>query len=474
MPAPPLRVEPIDDILRAGFDRIRTELHIEDPFPADAIAEANAAAANPAALGPRDDLRDLPFITVDPAGSTDLDQAMHLEREGDGWVVHYAIADVAAFVAPGGAVDRDARTRGVTIYLPDHRTPLHPPVLSEGAASLLPGRERPALAWRIALDDRGEVTDVAFRRAIVRSRRAYDYVEVQQAIDTATGDEQLLLLRDIGSAREARQLARGGLDLHLPEQVVVAGADGYELAYRAPVASEGWNAQLSLLAGECAAALMLDAGVGILRTLPPPNPGTVERLRRHARALHVPWPTDVGYAPFVRALDPHDPDQAALIVQSATLARGAGYVGFTARPTGDVTHAAVTAPYAHVTAPLRRLADRFGNEIALAAAASRRAPEWATSQVVEVAELMEKATSREHAADRMAVDLVEAAVLSACVGSEVDGVVVNVDNHKAVVQLTAPAVVTAVAAGSLDLGQEVRLRVQAADVAAGHVDLVRV
>lgn len=99
---------------------------------------------DPAAAGV-DDLRALPFLTLDPAGSRDLDQALAIEPTHDGAIVHYAIADVAAFVEPGGAVDAEARRRGQTMYASDGRIPLHPTALSEDAASLLPDRDRRAL-----------------------------------------------------------------------------------------------------------------------------------------------------------------------------------------------------------------------------------------------------------------------------------------------------------------------------------------
>ncbi|NEE23774.1 RNB domain-containing ribonuclease, partial [Streptomyces sp. SID7499] len=103
------------------------------------LAEAAEAARAPD-LSAHEDATDLPFLTIDPPGSTDLDQAMHLERrrDGRGYRVHYAIADVAAFLRPGGALDAEAHRRVTTLYFPDDRIPLHPPVLSEGAASLLP------------------------------------------------------------------------------------------------------------------------------------------------------------------------------------------------------------------------------------------------------------------------------------------------------------------------------------------------
>jgi exoribonuclease R len=462
----PFKVEPIDEALAAGLDAIRAELEIEE-LPTAALAEAERVAGNsPPATG-EDDLRDVPFVTVDPLGSRDLDQALHLTADGDGWVLHYAIADLAVFVRPAGAIDDAARERGVTIYLPDQKSPLHPPRLSEGAASLLPGEDRPAIVWRIRLGGDGEIGDVVVRRARVRSRRAYSYDEVQALLDAGHADDALVLLRDAGRAREEHNKRRGGLDLRLPDQTVVKSGDQYQLVYRAPLPVEGWNAQMSLLAGECAAQLMLDAGVGILRTLPPPSDETVDRLRRHARALGVAWPDSIGYAAFVRSLDPRIADHAALIVQSAKLARGAGYLSFTERPAGDVAHSAVGAPYAHVTAPLRRLVDRFANEFVLSASAGVPAAEWATAALADLPKLMGRARSLERSAEHMVVSLAEAAVMVGYVGKNVAGVVVDIDakNDLATVQLVRPAVVAHVPIGPipLNLGDEVRLRVIAAD-----------
>ena len=116
---------------------------------------AEAAASASAALPDLPDRRDVELLTIDPPGSRDLDQALHLERRGAGFRVHYAIADVASFVTPGGALDAEAHARGQTIYLPGEKVPLHPPVLSEGAASLLPGQDRPAFLWTLDLDGDG-------------------------------------------------------------------------------------------------------------------------------------------------------------------------------------------------------------------------------------------------------------------------------------------------------------------------------
>ena len=215
----------------------------------------------------------------------DLDQALHLERDGTGYVVHYAIADVAAFVTAGDPVDVEAHRRGETLYGADSKVPLHPPVLSEDAASLLPDQVRPALLWTIRVDATGEGTDVTVERARVRSTARLDYEGAQRLIDTGSATESLALLAEVGRLRLQREAARGGVSLPLPEQEVDVSDDVWELEYRTQLPVEEWNAQISLLTGFGAASLMVHARVGLLRTLPPPDPRDVQRLHRTARAL---------------------------------------------------------------------------------------------------------------------------------------------------------------------------------------------
>src|SRR3954469_2539163 len=171
------------------FAAIRAELGVPEEFPAEALAEAERAASRPPL--PELDATDVELVTLDPPGSRDLDQAVHLAARGSGFRVIYAIADVGGFVRLGGALDAEARRRGQTVYSPDRRTPLHPPVLSEGAASLLPGELRPAALWTIDLDDDGEPVDVRLDRARVRSRAQLDYVSVQAQADAGALPEPL-------------------------------------------------------------------------------------------------------------------------------------------------------------------------------------------------------------------------------------------------------------------------------------------
>ncbi|MFD3721302.1 RNB domain-containing ribonuclease [Streptomyces sp. NPDC058674] len=460
--------------LRAALRELRTKLEVPGEFPAEVLAEAQRAARAPRL--PELDATDLPLFTIDPPGSVDLDQAVHLAvRPSGGYRVHYAIADVAAFVRPGGAVDAEAHRRVSTLYFPDGKVPLHPAVLSEGPASLLPDQTCPALLWRFDLDGDGRVETVDVRRALVRSRARLDYEGVQRAVDTGTAEEPLALLRDIGRLREALERERGGISLNVPEQEIVEHDGTYRLDYRAPLPAEGWNAQISLMTGMAAADLMLGAGTGILRTLPTAPDGAVGRLRRAAGALRIEWPHHVPYAELLHSLDPHRPAHAAFLQECTTLLRGAGYTVFTG---GDLpepaVHAAVAAPYTHATAPLRRLVDRYSGELCVAAAAGAEPPQWAVSALAALPREMAEGTRLANTAERESVDLVEAAVLKDRVGETFDAVVVDVKDGEpqvGTVHLEDPAVVGRVRSTGreLPLGERLRVRLAEADPGTSKV-----
>lgn len=458
--------------LNEAFAAIRAEVGVSTDYPADALAEAQQSASS-VQLPDRDETT-VPFFTIDPPGSTDLDQAMFLERDGDGFRVRYAIADVPAFVAPGGALDRVTRERTQTLYFPDQRVPLHPPVISEDKGSLLPEQVRGAFVWDIRLDGSGQQTSAEVYRAKVRSVARLDYEGVQASIDDGSAPDGLMLLKTIGELRIALERQRGGADLPIPAQEVQRDDNGdYHLRLRPPVTSEDWNSQISLLTGMAAATIMVDAKVGILRAMPEAAQFAVDRFRGQAKALGVTWPKGLAYGEFLRTLDRNDPHHLALMYAAGSLFRGAGYTVFDGSVPDQTMQAAVGAPYAHVTAPLRRLVDRFGLVICERICAGQPVPDWARQSLPDLPKIMAAGDQLAHRVDRMCTDAVEVAVMSHHVGDTFDTTVVSKPKSGIEVQLTDRPVI-ATLSGDAAPGDSVQVRVVTADLSTRTLEFALV
>jgi exoribonuclease R len=472
MPARVLRVrESPNDELRRGIAQIQQEQKVTTAFPAEVDAAADKAAASPRL--PDKDLTDLAFVTIDPSSSMDLDQAMFLERSGEGYVVRYAIADLAAFVEPGGPIDAETHLRGETLYGADSKIPLHPVALSEGAASLLPGQVRPALVWTIALDAAGAIGEAKVERAKVRSTAKLSYTGVQKDVDAGTAAPMLGLLEEIGKLRLQQEADRGGVSLPMPEQEIQIDGSTWSLEFRQQLPVEQWNAQISLLTGIAAASIMLEGKVGVLRTLPPAEQWSVDRLRRTAKALEVSWPADMGYPELVRSLDPSKPNEAAMTVACTSLLRGAGYAAFDGELPELTVHAALATSYAHVTAPLRRLVDRYGLECCVALCAGEPVPDWVRTALPALPKTMQESGHRAHAYENAVLDLVESEVLKDSVGESFPGVVLESAKDvptKGKVQVSDPAVEASVTSDRpLPVGEAVTVTLAEADPATRKV-----
>ena len=344
------------------------------------------------------------------------------------------------------------------------------------------------------------------------------YAQVQAAIDGEGALPQEApadlpeLLAEIGRLRLEREAARGGISMTTPEQVVevteaaqvaeaaevtepagdsesaesaeVPGPAGYRLAHRVPVPAEQYNAQISLLTGMCAARVMVECGVGILRTLPPARPEDYARLRRVATALDIDWPAAQPYPELVRGLDHAVPAHAAFMEQAMSLFRGSGYLAFgvggvgvpaedEASDTEEAVHSAIAARYAHVTAPLRRLVDRYGEEVCIAACAQAPVPEWVLEALPDLPDVMGQTGKRARAIGRGALTALEALVLRGHEGEVFDGVITSERDGRGELVLAEPAVVTEIRAGTkapddgLPVGERVRVRLLSADPASG-------
>jgi exoribonuclease R len=457
--------------LASGMAGLQSELGLPSEFPPEVERAATVAAANPRL--PDQDRTDIEFVTIDPPDAMDLDQAMFVERIGDGYRVHYAIADVAAFVTAGDAIDLETHRRGETLYGADAKIPLHPRALSEDAASLLPDQVRPALLWTIELDASGEGTAVDVRRARIRSRAKLDYAGVQQQIDSGKAGPMWAVLREIGELRKQREQRRGGVSLPLPEQEIRVEDGRWTLEFRARHPVEDWNEQISLLTGMAAAHLMVEHGVGLLRTLPEADPRALARLHRTALALGIDWPRSRSYPDFIRSLDPANPRDIAMMTACTTVLRGAGYVAFDGAVPDESRHSALAAQYTHVTAPLRRLVDRYTGETCLALCAGTPVPQWVLAALPGLPATMQESARRASRYENAILDLAEAAALASRMGEVFDGAIVEIDKkdpQQGEVMLREPAILARVAANrGLPLGEQVRVRLVEADPATRRI-----
>jgi exoribonuclease R len=504
-----------DGSLDAEFAAIRRRAGVPDAFPEEVVEAARAAAeCDPEHLGAgqRVDARRVPFVTIDPEGSRDLDQAFYAERTRAGFSVFYAIADVGAFVVPGRAIDAEAWKRGFTYYGPDGRVPLYPTELSEGAASLLPEADRPAILFAFDLTREGVARLLSVDRALVRNHCQLSYVEVsehvrQERIRIGSGplarqrwSESIGLLETIGRARQLVAHKRGAVSLPISAQHVRrwdAALHGYKLAFEDPNDVEGWNAEISLMTGIAAAECMMRRGLGLLRTLDPPREDRVLALKLTALALGVPWPDGADYAAFVNGLDPTDPVHAAVVYHAAGTMRGAHYVSIGGVPRADTRHAAIAAYYAHTTAPLRRLADRYVLDLLVVQSAGVEPTPGLADAIRRLPPVMDAAERRARQAESEVVELAEAVLLVEHVGGTFDALVIRIRDDRITVQVAEPAVRAEVACGFVPqsdspiparavddgsaaafgdhrvaLGQRIRVRLVAVDTHARRVTFV--
>jgi exoribonuclease R len=382
---------------------------------------------------------------------------VHLERVGNGWRVQYAIADLGSVIKPGSAVDAEARRRGQTLYLPDARVPLHPPLLSEDALSLLPNETRRAVVWAIDVNADGTVAEAKVERAAVRSVAQFDYEGVQADLDAGHAHPSIEALADLGLARRGNRVAQGAIELGIPEQAVVAEGDRWKLIWRRRVPVDGANAEVSLLTGSVAAQMMLKARVGVLRTLPEPSRHDVQKFLERARAHGIRGDSP---AAVIEALHGSDIGHLALMQDATSLLRGAGYEAFDGAGPDVRAHAGIGEPYAHVTAPLRRLVDRFGLEVCLAVSAGEEVDADVRAALPTLPDLMDASDDRASQVDRAVIDQVE--TWSVDVGQQFPAVVMRAGDDDATVMLRSPAVVATCRAPNLNPGT--RVKVEVADV----------
>jgi exoribonuclease R len=444
-----------DLALAPGLAAIRLQFAVPTGFPPEVLAAAEAAAARP--LTEHVDRTDMPFVTLDPASSTDLDQAFTIEQSGNDLLLRYAIADVAWFVDDGGAIDIEAWKRGTTLYLPDGKASLYPPVLSEKAASLLPTGPRAAVIFTVRIGPDGKIALDGAERAVIHSRAklAYDAVQASDLPpDFAAFSERM-------AEAEAR---RGASRVDPPQQEVesVPGG-GYRLSFAPRLASEDSNAALSLATNLAVAAALQAHHTGLFRVMAGPDNRAVARLRQVARGLGLTWPDAVALTAFEPMLDSADPAQAAFMVALRRAGSGASYVPY--REGVVPWHAAMAATYAHATAPLRRLADRYVVQATLAIANGQAVPDVVTQAFETLPPVMARADAIGGRIDRAVIDLAEAVMLHGREGEVFPAVIVDADDRGAHIQLRDLAILASAKVTGRP-GDVVDVRLVKADVEA--------
>ncbi|MFY0634044.1 MAG: ribonuclease R [Vannielia sp.] len=342
---------------------------IPDSFEDATIAEADAQ--KPAGLKGREDLRELPLITIDPADARDHDDACYAAPDDDpknegGHVIWVAIADVAHYVTPGSALDREARERGNSTYFPDRVVPMLPDRLSGDLCSLHEGVPRACIAVKMRVDAHGELVDWRFHRGLMTSKASLNYEEVQEGMDGAPNDKVAPLMEEVikplyaayGALVDARN-RRQPLDLDLPERRIVLAEDGTvaSVQFKDRLDAHRLIEEFMVLANVCAGKELVKRGKPLLfRVHEEPSPEKLDALRETAQAsgLTLAKGQVLKTEHLNRLLaQAAGTDQAELINLSTLRSMTQAY--YSPQHIGHFGLALGT--YAHFTSPIRRYSD---------------------------------------------------------------------------------------------------------------------
>jgi len=343
----------------------------EIPMEFSKAALAEAEEARPATLKGREDWREVPLVTIDPPDAKDHDDAVHAEADPDpknkgGFIVNVGIADVAFYVRPGSALDRDALIRGNSVYFPDRVVPMLPERISNDLCSLVPGQPRGALAVRMVIGADGRKRSHSFHRVLMRSAAKLNYAQVQAAIDGRPDDTTGPLLDPIlkplytayAAVKRARE-ERDPLDLDIPERKILLKPDGTVDRVIVPQRLEAHKLieEFMILANVAAAEMLEKKALPLIyRVHDEPSVEKVQALQEFLRTLDLPFAKGGPLRPslfngVLAQVEGQDYEQLVNEVvlrsqaQAEYSAENYGHFGLNLRR------------YAHFTSPIRRYAD---------------------------------------------------------------------------------------------------------------------
>ncbi len=418
-------------------------------FPPD--AEAEAEAAQPPTLAGRTDLRAMPLVTIDPPDARDHDDAVYAEPDDDprnpgGWIVWVAIADVAAYVRPGSALDAVARDKANSVYFPDRVEPMLPEVLSAGLCSLREGEPRACLAVRMVFGADGRKRSHRFHRGLMRSAAKLSYEEAQAAIDGRPDDraEPLMerVLTPLFAAYATLKLGRdtrAPLEIESAERRIHFGADGQiaSITPRAALPAHKLIEEFMIQANVCAAETLEQRRTPLIyRVHDTPSDEKIQALVDFLDTLGIKW--SKGQRPTTERFDkllaqtrggPH-----ADIVNEVVLRTQMQAI----YDTDNIGHFGLNLDrYAHFTSPIRRYADLVVHRglIRALGLGDDGLTDTDVVRMKETAEHITMAERRAMAAERDATDRYVAAFLSERVGAEFPGRITGVTRFGLFVRL---------------------------------------
>ncbi|HEY9219156.1 MAG TPA: ribonuclease R, partial [Phenylobacterium sp.] len=414
-------------------------------------AQAEAEAAEPPTLAGREDLRDVPLITIDPADARDHDDAVFAEADKDpknegGWIVWVAIADVAAYVRAGTALDREAREKGNSVYFPDRVEPMLPERLSAGLCSLRQGENRACLAVRIVFDKSGRKRSHKFVRGLMRSAAKLSYEQAQSAVDGIPDDKTSPLLEPIlkplwaayATMKKGRD-ARSPLAIESLERKIVISPEGevVSITPRPSLEAHRLIEEMMIQANVCAAETLEQKKTPLIyRVHDTPSQEKLQSLGEFLGTLGINW--SKGEAPrtdrFNRLLEQTREGPHADIVNEVVLRTQMQAI----YSSENIGHFGLNLDrYAHFTSPIRRYADLIVHRALIRALGlgDDGITDRDIAQIKDTAERITFAERRAMAAERDATDRYVAAFLEDRVGAEFPGRITGVTRFGLFVRL---------------------------------------
>lgn len=437
----------------------------EIPFHFPEAALAEAGRAEEATLKGREDWRAIPLLTIDPADAKDHDDAVQAEADPDpdnpgGFILHIAIADVAAYVTPGSALDREAIKRGNSVYFPDRVVPMLPERISNELCSLKPGVNRAAMGLRIVIDKGGRKLSHSFHRVLIRSAAKLAYPQAQAAIDgqsdETTGPLLEPVLRPLWAAYEALKIARDArepLDLDLPERKLKLDAQGHVIDVYVPERLDAHRLieEFMILANVCAAETLEKARIPLLyRIHDNPSLEKMQTLRTFLETIAITLPKQGAVRPdlFNRILA-RVKDTANAQLCNEVILRSQAQAEYSP---DNIGHFGLNLRrYAHFTSPIRRYSDLIVHRglIKSLGLGKDGLPDVSLDQMREIGAQISLCERRAMAAERETTDRLIALFLSERVGESFSGRIAGVTRAGLFVKLDLTGADGFIPAGTL-------------------------